>query len=107
MLELTKLDTEQRNERSAVQWLELAATCGTTAPEAHMLLAMLYKKHGRARDMAFQLRAAAIGGSGEAAWLLAECYERGVGLPKDPYLSIGWRRVSAELGYAPPAAEKP
>ncbi len=47
------------------------------------------------------LRYAAIGGSGEAAFLLALCYVEGYGVCPIPELAIGWFINAAELGYEP------
>jgi hypothetical protein len=89
----------------AARWLELAAA--NEHPAALTELAILYL-HGFGRDadpaqaVQLLLRAEAIGGTPETAYLLAQIALGGVVLPRDPQRIDAWMADSARRGY--PAA---
>ncbi len=75
-------------------------------PLAELYLATLYMKAKPAhtkhrRQAADYLRYAAIGGSGEAAFLLSLCYVDGCGVRPSPELAVGWLIQAAALGHEP------
>ena len=73
-------------------------------PQAQLLLGMLGLEGSLGRDSAAEgvryLRYAAMQGSGQACILMAQCYARGLGVPRDEGLARGWLQNAAELGAA-------
>ena len=73
-------------------------------PQAQLLLGMLGLEGTLGRDSAAEgvryLRYAAMQGSGQACLLMALCYARGLGVPRDEGLARGWLQNAAALGAA-------
>lgn len=100
-LQLAQSLRDSGSPDKAVEWLETALSKGRGTPEAHIMLASLKFRRHAERAAVSHLRYAALDGSAEAAYLMALCYEVGVGVPKDEQLMLGWLKNAADLGYAP------
>lgn len=87
--------------KEAAHWLELALSRGRGTPDAQLMLASLYLRQKEYHKAVQFLRFAALDGSGEGAYLMASCYEMGVGVPKDERLMMGWLQNAADMGYKP------
>lgn len=100
-IQLAQSFRDSGDPKQAAEWLETALAKAPGSPEAHVMLASLCFRLHAERKAVHHLRYAAVGGSAEAAYLMALCYEVGTGVPKDEKLMLGWLRLAAEQGYAP------
>lgn len=103
LLALARLELREKRPNEAVRLLEAGSKEGLLP--AQLTLACLYmgnsgvqENPGKAVD---NIRYAAMGGSGEAAYLMFLCYAEGYGVPPEPSLAYGWLANAAELGHQP------
>ena len=100
-MELAMMAWEERDARATEQWLEKALAKGRGRPEAQLLLASFHIRGKRWRPAVRHLRYAALAGSGMGAYMMHQCYTRGLGVPRDAGLALGWLRSAAELRFKP------
>ena len=93
-VELALLAWKKAHKSESMSWFKLALTEGWGDPAAHLLYASLLMKQDEPCAAVEQLRAAAIGGSREAALLLADCYRTGYGVRKNAGLAAAWQSTA-------------
>lgn len=97
---LAALELQDGNAAGAIRCLE--PLCELHCLQAELSIAFLYMS---SKSPCFNpekgvryLRYAAMDGSTGAAELMAVCYEKGLGVPRNEKLAQGWRRIARERG---------
>lgn len=87
------------NTAGATGWLRSMAEGGNPAAQMLYGKSCLSGAFGKARmkDGVRFIRYAAMQGNEEACLLMADCYEKGEGVPKDAAMAEGWRKNAEEL----------
>lgn len=98
---LAEIFIARGQQAQATACLARALSKGRGTPEAHAMLASLYSARGATRKAVRHLRFAALDGHAESAYLMAQHYKSGIGVPQDENLMRGWLQNAADLGYAP------
>lgn len=86
-----------KDASQTIPWLQRVAA--RQYPPAERVLGLRYLRgQGVQQDLTKGvdfLRYAAMSGDRRAAALMADCYEKGIGVPRNPRLAEGWRNLAA------------
>ena len=87
----------EKNGKAAEAWFFAAAKQGHAG--AQRAVGKYRMAAGNQKDSVAWLQKAANGGDAEGQYLLARCYQQGLGVGKNPALAKKWLQAAAENGY--------